>query len=104
MAPQPDSIAEHHSLPTVKFMAMCFREALFIAASVGVVLCTMPIKVFEDGCPDVVRSYYGLPIPFKVCGQGLAWCQWRWTCWIDVVIVYFTVAVVLRVRRHLRNA
>jgi hypothetical protein len=81
-------------------LGMCFKEVVFLAASAGLVLCTTAVKMFEDGCPDTLRGYCGLPIPFTLCEQRFAWHQWHWTFWVDVAIGYF---VVLGLRHYLRT-
>jgi len=81
-------------------MRRLIREILFLAASAGVVLCTTAVKVWEDGCPDTLRGYCGLPMPFTPCDRRFFWREWHWAFWIDLAIAYF---VVLGLRHFLRN-
>jgi hypothetical protein len=86
-------------------LRFCFRHGLLLVASTVAVVLTMPLEIYvgpED--PAVgVQTYYGLPIPYKVCAPGYAWCQFRWTFVVDVALIYFAIVFIFRIAKHYRR-
>ncbi len=87
------------AIRTTTVLVLCLKEVLFLALSAGLVLCTTAVKVFEDGCPDTLRGYCGLLMPFTSCERRFAFDQWHWIFWVDAAIAYF---ILLGLRRYFR--